>query len=267
MSMRGHATNIVSDASRALVIAALGDNLAIVVDDLKGDASKGEPVVSGPFALVDEPHPDFPGVINNRVIKLGDNVVFGPVLTAAADRLTHAKAEATLRSFASAGGWPVRAPRVAKPAVDAVKSEEDESEYARDLRQLDEAVARFPTVFRMVGWRGELFRVSRAASYTGVAGPMLYTEVLGDDGWTAYAKVTEEELYPQVIQPSETDTDRVVDFYLEEMDRWRSGDKASPADGERYAGRMQDAIKRLAGQMRALGCKVDDNGNVLDEAK
>jgi hypothetical protein len=49
-----------------------------------------------------------------------------------------------------------------------------------------------------------------------------------------------------------------VDFHLDEIDAWRSGQRASPgmpATGERYAGRMLDAIKRHEEALIALGHK------------
>jgi len=50
----------------------------------------------------------------------------------------------------------------------------------------------------------------------------------------------------------------VVNFHLDEIDAWRSGQRASPgnpATGERYAGRMLDAIKRHELALIALGHK------------
>ena len=109
MSMTGASTVQVSDAARALIAVTLGDNPLIAVDGLTGDASKGEPVLSGRLAVVDEPHPSFVGVVKNRVVKLGGTVVYGPVMVAEADVLTHAKAANVLRSFASVGGYTVKA--------------------------------------------------------------------------------------------------------------------------------------------------------------
>lgn len=107
--MTGASTVQVSDAARALIAATMGDNPTIVVDGLTGGASKGEAVVSGPLSVVDEPHPSFVGVVKNRVVKIGGVVVYGPVMVAEADVLTHAKAANMLRSFASVGGYTVRA--------------------------------------------------------------------------------------------------------------------------------------------------------------
>lgn len=131
MSMHGTASVTVSDAARALVKAALGDSPVIVVDDLKGDAAKGEPVSNGTFTVVDETHPTFGDVVRNRVVKLGDNVVFGPILVAAADKLTHAKAENMLRSFATMGGWPVRPVREKAPKPDDLDEQPSDEERAQ----------------------------------------------------------------------------------------------------------------------------------------
>src|SRR4029078_9570354 len=49
-----------------------------------------------------------------------------------------------------------------------------------------------------------------------------------------------------------------VNFHLDEIDAWRSGQRASPgmpATGARYAGRMLDAIKRHEEALIALGHK------------
>lgn len=118
MSMHGTASVTVSDATRTLVREALGESPTIVVDTLKGDAAKGEAISNGTFTVTDDAHPTFGDVVRNRVVKLGDNVVYGPILVASSDKLTHAKAENMLRSFATMGGWPVRPVREAieKPA-------------------------------------------------------------------------------------------------------------------------------------------------------
>lgn len=50
----------------------------------------------------------------------------------------------------------------------------------------------------------------------------------------------------------------VVNYHLEEIDAWRSGQRATPglsASGERYAGRMLDEIKRHELALIALGHK------------
>jgi len=112
--MHGTATNTVSPEARARIVADLGDNPTVILDDLKGDGLKGEPVTNGYFAVVDEVHPDFKGVINNRVVKVGDMVVFGPVFVIPADVLTHAKATVMLRLLARMGGFTIREPRDAK---------------------------------------------------------------------------------------------------------------------------------------------------------
>jgi hypothetical protein len=269
MSMRGTLTNTVSPEARARIVADLGDNPTVIVDDLKGDGSKGEKVTNGYFDVADEVHPDFAGVINNRVVKVGDMVVFGPVLVTPADVLTHAKAAATLRSFASAGGFTVRAPRDTK--APAAVRDEPESEYDRRARLVREAVASFPAVFKLRAFPNDLFQVHPGESYWSELNGgevLVYTFVLRETGWTAFAKGTPAELRGQLVHADDEAKDRVVDFYLDELDNWRAGKKASPgcpADGERYAGRMQDAVKRIAGQLRALGCKVDDQGNVIDE--
>lgn len=42
--------------------------------------------------------------------------------------------------------------------------------------------------------------------------------------------------------------DRIREFYLDEIDAWRSGDKATPGcpvTSENYARRMREEIKRL----------------------
>lgn len=52
--------------------------------------------------------------------------------------------------------------------------------------------------------------------------------------------------------------DRVVSYHLDEIDAWRTGQRASPglsASGDRYAGRMLDAIKQHELALIALGHK------------
>ena len=49
--------------------------------------------------------------------------------------------------------------------------------------------------------------------------------------------------------------DRLREFYLEEIDAWRRGDKASPGcpmTGERYPLRMREEIKRLERKLDEL---------------
>lgn len=115
MSMHG-SEQLITEYARASLMAALGPTPVIVVDDLKGDASKGEPVSNGLLEVVDQEHPVFPGIINRRVV-LAQGVEVRAVLVAVADRLTHAKAEAALRSLAALTGIPVRPVRekVEKP--------------------------------------------------------------------------------------------------------------------------------------------------------
>jgi hypothetical protein len=49
---------------------------------------------------------------------------------------------------------------------------------------------------------------------------------------------------------------RIIDYHLDEIDAWRSGQRASPglsASGDRYAGRMLDQIKHHELALIALG--------------
>lgn len=261
MSMHGTPSTSVSDAARALVKAALGDSPVIVVDDLKGDATKGEPVTNGTFAVLDEKHPTFGDVVRNRVVKLGDNVVYGPILVTSADKLTHAKAENVLRSFATMGGWPVRPAREKQGKPDGL----DESAPVSTAQRIDEVVASFPPVFRLRAFPGDLFCILRAACYWS-NGPVLYTGRLVEGDWLAFAKGSPEELRREV-QPCEPgDNARLVEYHLEQMDAWRSGAKATPgqpAEGQRYALSMRENIKRHAAALRELGHPVDDVGNPL----
>ncbi len=116
MSMTGSCPAI-TDAARAALLLALGDNPCIVVDDLKGDASKGEPVTNGLLAVVDRPYAPAPAAVAERSVLAGGIVVYS-VLVATTDKLTHAKAENILRSLATLTGLPVRPTRErpAKPA-------------------------------------------------------------------------------------------------------------------------------------------------------
>jgi pyrimidine operon attenuation protein/uracil phosphoribosyltransferase len=109
--MTGSAPTITAEAREAL-FAALGDNPTIVVDNLKGDASKGEPITNGALQVVDRESEKFPGVIRDRVVLVGDVVIYG-VLVAASDRLTHEKAANMLRSLARLVDIAVREPKKA----------------------------------------------------------------------------------------------------------------------------------------------------------
>lgn len=118
MSMHGATTGL-TDAARAAVAARLGDNPTIVVERLTGDHTKG--ITNGDFLVIDEAHPAHGDVVRNRVVKLGDVVIYGPVLVAVSDRLTHDKAANMLRSLAKVAGWPTRPPHVeavADPDID-----------------------------------------------------------------------------------------------------------------------------------------------------
>lgn len=194
MSMHGKGITI-SDDARRLITEVLGDDPTIAVHPLRGDNARG--VTTGTFTVIDEPHPTV-GAVRHRVVKLGDALVndllwqrgytvFGPVLVAATDKLTHEKAEAVLRSFAAVGGWKVfpAAPKVAK------------------LEGIDE-------------------------------------------------------------KPTQADKARVIEYHLDEIDRWRSGEKATagqPANGERYALAMREGVKHHVKALRVLGVELDDSGN------
>jgi hypothetical protein len=74
-----------------------------------------------------------------------------------------------------------------------------------DQEKIDKVIATFPETFGLYNFPGEVFRLSRRASYfTGFGGSgtlMLYTERRQKDGsWLDFAKGTESELRREVVE-------------------------------------------------------------------
>jgi hypothetical protein len=129
MSMHG-STNAISPAAREALFNALGDdNPVIVVDDLKGDARKGEPITSGVLSVIDRSCAQHGGVVNERCVVIHGSLVVYTVLVAKTDELTHAKAEKALRSLATLTGIQVRPPRERAPKPEDI--DEDPAPLAR----------------------------------------------------------------------------------------------------------------------------------------
>ena len=125
MSMHG-STNAISPSAREALFKALGGSPVIVVDDLKGDARKGEAITNGVLWVSDRPSAQHKGVVNERVVAVCANTfVVYTVLVAASDELTHAKAEKMLRSLAALTGIQVRPPREKAPKPEDIDEDPD----------------------------------------------------------------------------------------------------------------------------------------------
>jgi hypothetical protein len=73
--------------------------------------------------------------------------------------------------------------------------------YAEHKAMLTAEIAKFPALFGLAAFPGELFRVSRTASYfrnMEASVPTLYTERLTAHGWSDHAKGTPSEVRQQM---------------------------------------------------------------------
>lgn len=75
--------------------------------------------------------------------------------------------------------------------------------YFDEVREVREAVARFPAEFGLRAFPGMRFRVSPIDSYHDGIFPVLYVHVLnGDMVWRAFAKGSESELRRELVPAS-----------------------------------------------------------------
>lgn len=70
----------------------------------------------------------------------------------------------------------------------------------KDMELILAAKAEFPETFGLRAFRGDVFRISEAASYVTGKAVMLYTQRLVDGEWRAFAKGSPSELRAQVVR-------------------------------------------------------------------
>lgn len=69
-----------------------------------------------------------------------------------------------------------------------------------DMELILAAKAEFPETFGLRAFRGDVFRISEAASYVTGRAVMLYTQRLVDGEWRAFAKGSPAELRAQIVR-------------------------------------------------------------------
>lgn len=71
--------------------------------------------------------------------------------------------------------------------------------YETDKQRVSEAADRFPATFGLRAFPGDTFTILRQASYVSEGQVMLYTGILKDGRYLAFAKGTPEELQANVV--------------------------------------------------------------------
>jgi hypothetical protein len=80
-----------------------------------------------------------------------------------------------------------------KQEIDTMKS------YQESKDAVSKAKAEFPSIFGLVAYPGEIFRISDSSSYLNDAGVvMLYTEIKKRGAWHSFCKGSPSELRTQV---------------------------------------------------------------------
>jgi hypothetical protein len=126
-------------------------------------------------------------------------------------------------------------------------------------RTMVDAVAEnFPATFGLRGFRGDVFRINRSASYVNDAMVvLLYTDVWTRFGWSSFAKGTSVELRSQVSTPqireiAESLHDKFpgawvqTDQEVEKILELRTDDSAHPQGGLWW--RTHHLVRHLGGE-------------------
>ena len=70
----------------------------------------------------------------------------------------------------------------------------------KDMELILAAKSEFPATFGLRAFRGDVFRISEAASYVTGGAVMLYTQRYSDGQWRAFAKGSPSELRAQIVR-------------------------------------------------------------------